>query len=65
MQLPTSIPPATSDGTETDPTRRYRCRHATIFSLAKPPVYAVRSGANQYPYASNASPTNIGIVPAR
>ncbi|HEX9198795.1 MAG TPA: hypothetical protein VF865_04505 [Acidobacteriaceae bacterium] len=27
MQLPTSIPPATSDGTETDPTRRYRCRH--------------------------------------
>src|SRR6266702_2988125 len=27
MQHPTSIPPATSDGTETDPTRRYRCRH--------------------------------------
>src|SRR6266702_3911917 len=27
MQLPTSIPPATSDGTETNPTRRYRCRH--------------------------------------
>src|SRR6266702_3902586 len=27
MQLPTSIPPATSDGTGTDPTRRYRCRH--------------------------------------
>src|SRR6266581_3347926 len=27
MQLPTSIPPTTSDGTETAPTRRYRCRH--------------------------------------
>src|SRR6266704_2062077 len=27
MQHPTSIPPTTSDGTETDPTRRYRCRH--------------------------------------